>query len=285
MINENKPIESNEEIVFNPEMPLAHYDKGHERFLNYRASVSLGTTITVISFIVGFLSVMYEPTPMAIFFFSGLIFTLLAMIGCHARRPKACLFSMPLALVAGVSAIISGSAFSIFGLIAYLGAAFAMYKAANDITALVSMKELPGYPIFDASLDDIPFAAMDEIGADELFSDEPIVYDEVHGERFIAPLEPSENMDEIFTEGTAISLEKNQFTAYETEMAKEISDVPEDLRDEVAMSLGHIAPNLAEYEKAAAEEREENSDRAYEKMMKVQQGKNNNNISDVDLLG
>ena len=285
MINENKPIESNEEIVFNPEMPLAHYDKGHERFLNYRASVSLGTTITVISFIVGFLSVMYEPTPMAIFFFSGLIFTLLAMIGCHARRPKACLFSMPLALVAGVSAIISGSAFSIFGLIAYLGAAFAMYKAANDITALVSMKELPGYPIFDASLDDISFAAMDEIGADELFSDEPIVYDEVHGERFIAPLEPSENMDEIFTEGTAISLEKNQFTAYETEMAKEISDVPEDLRDEVAMSLGHIAPNLAEYEKAAAEEREENSDRAYEKMMKVQQGKNNNNISDVDLLG
>ncbi len=285
MNNEKNVIESSNEIVFNPEMPFAHYKEGHERFLNYKASVSLGTVITVVSFIVGFLSVMYYPTPMAIFFFSGIVYTLLAMIGCHARRPKACLFSMPLALVAGVSAIIGGSAFSIFGLIAYLGAAIAMFKAANDITALAAMKELPGYPIFDATMDDISFAAMDEMGADELFSDEPIVYEEVRGERFIAPMEPSENMDEILTEGTAIIGEEKKLTAYEREIAKEVSDVPEDLRDEVAQSLGHLAPNLAEYEKAAAEEREENSDRAYEKMMKVQHGKNSSNISDVDLFG
>ena len=244
-----------------------------------------GVSGGTIAFILGFLSVMYSPAPMAFFFLTALPFTLLALIGCHARRPKMCLFSLPLAIIAGISAIIGGSAFSIFGLATYLGAAFFVFKAANDIAALVAMKELPGYPVFDAALDQASFAAMDEMGADELFSDEPTVYEEVRGKRFIGPMEPSEDMDEILTEGTAVTLEKNQFTAYETEMAKEISDVPEELRDEVAMSLGHIAPNLAEYEKTAAEEREENSDRAYEKMMKVQQGMNNNNISDVDLLG
>ncbi len=276
---------NNEEIIFNPEMPLAHYEKGHKRFLDYRAAVSFGTVIAIAAFIVGFLSVMYEAAAMAIFFATGLPFTLLALIGCHARRPKACLFSIPLALIAGVTAISGGESISVFGLIAYFIAAFAVYRAANAISALVEMKELPGYPIFDASLDQITFAAMDEMGADELFSDEPVVYEEVHGQRFIAPMEPSEDMEEILTEGTAIGFEKNQFTAYETEMAKEIANVPEDLRDEVAMSLGHIAPNLADYEKAAAEEREENSDRAYEKMMMLQKGKNNSNISDVDLLG
>lgn len=276
---------NNEEIVFNPEMPLAHYEKGHERFLDYKAAVSFGTAMAIISFILGLLSVIHNPASMAFFFFSGLTFTLLSLIGCHARRPKMCLFSLPLALVAGFSAIIGGSEFSIFGLIAYLGAAFAVFRAASAITALAEMKELPGYPIFDISLPQITFAAMNEIGADELLSDEPVVYEEVHGKRFIAPMEPSEDMDEILTEGTAVALEKNQFTAYETEMAKEISDVPEDLRDEVALSLGHLAPNLAEYEKAAAEEREENSDRAYEKMIKIQQGKNNADISDVDLFG
>lgn len=276
---------NNEEIVFNPEMPLAHYDKGRERFLNYRAAVSFGTAISIIAFILGILSVVHSPAPMAFFFFSGLIFTLMSLVGCHARRPKMCLFSLPLALVAGISAIIGGSEFSIFGLIAYLTAAYAVFRAANAIAALAEMKELPGYPIFDASLAKITFAAMEEMGADELFSDERTVYEEVHGKRFIAPMEPSEDMEEILTESTPVALEKNQFTAYETEMAKEISDVPEDLRDEVALSLGHLAPNLAEYEKAAAEQREENSDYAYEKMVMLQKGKNSNDISDVDLFG
>jgi len=273
------------EIVFNPEMPLAHYQEGHVRFLNYRGAVSFGTAIAFIAFILGILSVIGSPAPMAVLFGSGLIFTLMSLVGCYARQPKMCIFSLPLALVAGISSIVGGSAFSIFGLIAYFLAAFAMYRAANAISALLEMKELPGYPLFDVSLDHATLATMIEMGADELFSDEPVVYEEVRGERFIAPMEPSEDMDEILTEGTAITLEKNQFTAYETEIEKEINAVPEDLRDEVAMSLGHLAPNLAEYEKAAAEQREENSDRAYEKMMKVQQGKNNNNISDVDLFG
>lgn len=276
---------NNEEIVYNPEMPLAHYEIGHKRFLDYRAAVSFGTAISFIALILGVLSVIRSPGPMAVLFGSGLIFTLMSLIGCYARRPKICLFSLPLALVAGISSIVGGTEFSIFGLIAYLVAAFAMFRAATAISALAEMKELPGYPVFDSSLDQAPLATMIEMGADDLFSDEPVVYEEVRGERFIAPMEPSEDMDEILTEGTAVTLEKNQFTAYETEMAKEISDVPEELRDEVAMSLGHIAPNLAEYEKTTAEEREENSDRAYEKMMKVQQGMNNNNISDVDLLG
>ena len=277
---------NNEEIVFNPELPFAHYDVGHERYLNFKMSVSICTAITIIAFILGFLSVMYSPAPMAFFFLTALSFSLLALIGCHARRPKMCLFSLPLALIAGISAIIGGSAFSIFGLAAYLGAAFFVFKAANDIAALVAMKELPGYPIFDAALDQASFATMDEMGADELFSDEPTVYEEVRGKRFIGPMEPSEDMEEILTESTTVAaLEQSQFTAYENELAKEINDVPEDLRDEVAMSLGHLAPNLAEQEKTAAEEREENSDRAYEKMMKIQQGKNNSNISDVDLFG
>jgi len=274
-----------DEIIFNPEMPLAHYEKGHKRFLDFKSSVSFTTAITIFALILGFICVFFNPAAMAFFTGAGLIFTLLALIGCHARRPKVCIFAIPFAIIAGASIFFGDPKFAVFGLIAYIAAAFATFRAANAIAVLVEMKELPGYPIFDASLDNISFATMTEMGADELFSDEPIVYEEVSGERFIAPMEPSENMDEILTEGTAISLEKNQFTAYETEMAKEISDVPEDLRDEVAMSLGHIAPNLAEYEKAAAEEHEENSDRDYEKMVMLQKGKNNADISDVDLFG
>lgn len=275
----------NEEIIFNPEMPLAHYEKGHKRFLNYRFSVSFGTAIIIAAFILGFLSVMYSPAAMAIFFATGIPFSLLSLIGCYARRPKFCLFSVPLALVAGVTAITGGEAISIFALLAYVVSALTVFRAAHDISALVEIKELPGYPMFDASLDDASFAAMDEMGADEILADEPVVYEEVRGKRFIAPMEPSEDMDEIFTEGMAVTEEEKQLTAYERETVKEVSDVPEDLRDEVAQSLGHLAPNLAEYEEAAANEREENSDRAYEKMMKVQQGKNSSNISDVDLFG
>ncbi|MBQ7981626.1 MAG: hypothetical protein IJ305_08485, partial [Oscillospiraceae bacterium] len=228
---------------------------------------------------------MYEPTAMAVFFATALPFTLLALIGCHARRPKICLFSTPLALISSVASVAGGEAISALGLIAYVVAAFAVYKAAHAISALIEIKELPGYPIFDASLDNISFAAMDEMGADELLSDEPIIYEEVRGERFIAPMEPSEDMEEIMTVGMAVTEDETKLTAYERETAKEVSDVPEDLRDEVAQSLGHLAPNLAEYEEAKTKEREENSDRAYEKMMKVQQGKNNSNISDVDLFG
>ncbi len=276
---------NNEELVFNPEMPLAHYEKGHGIYLNYKNAVSFGTAMSIIAFIVGFTCILLAPAAMAVFFLMAVPFTLLAIIGCQARRPKMCIFSVPLALVAGIASVVAGSAVSILGLIAYVIAAFAVFRAAHAISNLTALKDLPGFPMFDASLDNISFAAMDEMGADELFSDEPVVYEEVHGKRFIAPMDPSEVMDEILTEGTAITEEEKKLTAYEREIVKEVSDVPEDLRDEVAQSLGHLAPNLAEYEEAAANEREENSDRAYEKMIKIQQGKNNNNISDVDLLG
>ena len=272
------------EIVFNPELPLAHYEECHEKYLNYRSAVSFGTVMSLAALVIGFICVMLAPAAMAVFFFTAVLFTLLAVIGCQARRPKMCVFSVPLGLIAGIAAVVTGSKMSVIGLVAYIAAAFAVFRAAHAISDFTVLQDLPGFPIFDASLEDIPFSAMDELGTEE-FIDESVIHEEVRGERFIAPLEPSEDMEEILTEGTAIALEKNQFTAYETEMAKEISDVPEDLRDEVAMSLGHLAPNLAEYEKAAAEEREENSDRAYEKMVMLQQGRNKGDISDVDLLG
>lgn len=273
-----------EEIIFNPEMPLAHYEKGHKLYLNYKRSVEFATGITFAALPIGFRCIMYAPTAMAIFFATALPFTLLAMTGCHARRPKACLFSAPLALIAAFSAISGGETISILGLIAYVAAAFAVFMAARSISEFIQLKDLPGYPVFDASLDDASFATMNEIGADEMYADTPIVYEEVRGKRFIAPLESSEDMEEILTVGMAVTEEEKALTAYEREMVKEFSDVPEDLRDEVAMSLGHLTPNLAEYEKTKAEERTENSDRAYEKMLKVQQGKNNNDISDVDLF-
>ncbi len=273
-----------EEIIFNPELPYAHYEKGHEIFINYKNSITFATVMSIVAFIIGFICVKLSPAAMAVFFGTAVPFTLLAIIGCCSRIPKMCLFSVPLGLVAGISAVASGSYFSVLGLIAYVIAAFMTFRSANAISDIMALKSLPGFPIFDASLDDISFVIMDEIGTEE-FIDESVIHEEIRGKRFIAPMEPSDDMGEIITAGMAVAEEENLLNAYEREVANEINDVPDDLRDEVAMSLGHLAPNLAEYEKAAVEERTENSDRAYEKMVMLQQGRNKKDISDVDLLG
>ncbi len=273
-----------EEIIFNPETPLAHYEKCRNIYLDYRSSVSFATVMAVAAFIVGFICVMSSSAAMAIFFFTATPFTLMSIIGCQARRPKMCIFAIPLGLVAGISAVVTGSSMSVVGLIGYAIAAFAVFRAAQAIADFSELQNLPGFPLFDAAYDDATFAIMDALGSEE-FIDESIIHEEVRGERFIAPSAPSDEMDEIFTVGTVVSEDRQQLTAYELETAREVSDVPEDLRDEVAMSLGHLAPNLAEYEKAAAEERAENSDRAYEKMIMLQQGKGTQELSDVDLFG
>lgn len=273
-----------EETIFNPEMPYAHYEKCRGIYEQYKKITTFGTIMPIPSLIIGFLCVIPSPLAMAVFFLMAVPFLLFCIIGCQARREKMCLFSTPLALIAAVTTLVAGSPISILGLIMYIVSAVGAFKAAHAIAHFMALKNLPGFPLFDASLDDITFAAMDRLGSEE-FIDESVLYEEVRGERFIAPMEPSEDMEEIVTTGMAITEEEKQLTAYERETVKEVSDVPEDLRDEVAQSLGHLAPNLAEYEEAKAKEHEENSDRAYEKMMKVQQGKNNSNISDVDLFG
>lgn len=273
-----------EEIIFNPETPHAHYEKCHEIYEQYKKITTFGTIIPIPSLIIGFLCVLPSPIAMAVFFLMAVPFLLFCIIGCQARREKMCLFSTPLALIAAFTTLVAGSAISVFGMILYIVSAIVAFRAAHAVADFMALKDLPGFPLFDASLDDITFAAMDNLGSGE-FIDESVLYEEVRGERFIAPMDPSEDMDEIITTGMAITEEEKQLTAYERETVKEVSDVPEDLRDEVAQSLGHLAPNLAEYEEAAANERDENSDRAYEKMMKVQEGKNNSNISDVDLFG
>ena len=146
------------------------------------------------------------------------------------------------------------------------------------------LKELPGFPFFDPGMDDLSFAAMERYEADEFIEGE---LNTEKGERVAILPEgpPSEDMDEIITEGIALSDDgKTILSAFEREAAKAVEDVPDDLKDEVVMHLGHLDPNLSEHDNIIDNEEEKKSESRYDQMINAQV-KNRRDISDVDLFG
>ena len=272
-----------EPIVYNPETPIAHYEKSRAIYDKVKKAFIFGTIMPIAALACGVACVVYKPLGMALLALFGAPFTLLSILGCQTRRAKMCLISVPLSVILSLVMLSSESAIAPVGVIAYILAAVAEYRAMGAALKFHELKELPGFPFFDVSMENISFAAMDKHGAAE-FIDESVLHEEIEVKKYVPPEPPSDEMDEIITEGTALTEDTPKLTEYERETAEAVSNVPEELRDEVLASLGHLAPNLAEYEEAAEEEREQNADRPYERMIKAQV-KNESKLSDVELFG
>ena len=272
-----------EPIIYDPDMPIAHYEKSREIYDRVKKNLIFGTIMPLLALACGIACVVYNPLCMALLTLFGVFFTLFSIIGCQARRMKMCLISVPLAAVLSLVMLFSGSVAAPVGFIAYIIAAVAEYKAAESAAKFHELKELPGFPFFDVSMENISFAALDRHGADE-FIDESVLHEEIEVKKYVPPEPPSDEMDEIITEGVALTEDTPMLTEYERETAEAVSNVPEELKDEVIASLGHLAPNLAEYEEAAEEEREQYADRPYERMINAQV-KNTRELSDVELFG
>ena len=196
-----------EPILFDLDRPLAHYERAHKLKQETDAKLKLGKIFSVAAFAIGVVCVVGNPAIMAAMALFGLIFCVLSLLGCWLRIPIMCLISIPLGLVAAVSAALSGSEFAPFGAAAFLAASGMQVIVLAAIENFRTLRELPGFPFFDPSMDNLSFVAKERFGAEE-FIDESRLYEEKTA-KYVPLLEPSQIMDELTTEEEISSAEKN----------------------------------------------------------------------------
>lgn len=255
---------NNAPVLYDPEKPLAHYEQSGKRYKRVKKRLTAGIIAPIPALLLGGACVIFDPWLMAVFAFFSVPFTLLSIIGCVTRREKLCLGAVPIGAVLAVLSVISKSVFSPLGAAAYLLAALAEFMAVSASSEFYELKELPGFPFFDPSMDDISFAAKDHFGSDE-FIDESELYTEKKVYRFQpSELEPSDEMDEIVT---GVSLLKEGDTPLHIE---EISENHSE-QEETESVAKELAPEIR-------------SEGTYEQMIKISE-ESRNDISDIDLFG
>lgn len=215
-------MKNKEPIFFDENRPLAHYAAAGKLRKASERAILFGKISPIVILPVGVACAIFEPFSMALFTLFGVLFTVLAYLGCGIKRIGFTMTSIPFAIAAAVVLCLSGSAFSLLGGILYFIAAAGQFRALSAISNINMLKELPGFPFFDPAMDDISFAAMEHHGADEYIEGELV---EERTERAkLVPIEPpSEDMGEIVSEDITapVSLEKvpeeqeNEPTAYE----------------------------------------------------------------------
>ncbi len=249
---------SAESILYDPNAPLAHYEKAGKLYKKVRTILEWGVIMPIAAFPCGAACIIYDPWLMAVFALFSIPFSLLAIIGCKTRRAPLCFVSVPLACAAAITAAVSGSVFAAAGLIAYLAAAFAEFKSISAVSNFLKLKELPGFPFFDPSMEDLTFAALDRRDADEFVEGELNKEGPQMAKRFRPEdLNPSEDMEEIVT---GVSL------------VKEGSGAPIPPKNSITVTD----------EKSA---NDESAESPYEKMLKIRTDNKNNEISDIELFG
>ncbi len=251
-------------ILYDPDKPLAHYTQAWKLYKKARFWLEFGFIMPIAALLPGVASILYDPLHMALFALFAVPFTLLALIGCKTRRAIMCLISVPLAVVAALVAVLSDAFFGPLGFAAYLVSAFAEFRAISAISNFAMLKELPGFPFFDPSMDDLTFAALDVHGADEF------VEGDLKTEKTVMrfkpeELEPSEEMEEIVT-GVSLKKEEPPTVQPSTVEPSEVDQAPKD-----------EPPKLRPIEAGREESK-------FEKMMKAKP-QSNNEISDIDLFG
>ena len=215
-------MKNKEPIFFDENRPLAHYAAAGKLRKASERAILFGKISPIVILPAGVVCAIFEPFSMALFTLFGVLFTVLACLGCWIKRIGFTMACIPFAIAAAVVLFLSGSAFSPLGGALYFIAAAGQFRALSAISNINMLKELPGFPFFDPAMDDISFAAMEHRGADEYIEGELV---EERTERVkLVPIEPpSEDMDEIVSEDIAapVSLEKiseehdNEPTAYE----------------------------------------------------------------------
>lgn len=284
-------MKGKEPILYNDDKPLAHYDRAGALKRKTDKTLKAGKILPFVSLTAGIVCVFTcgaplagnKPLLMALFTFFGIIFTLLGVIACQTRRQILCFLSVPFGFSAALVLALTGSLFAPIGTAAYIAATIMQISAMSAISDFIMLKELPGFPFFDPGMDNLTFAALDRRDADE-FIDESQLYEERSERVRLLPTEPPSNeMKEIITEGMMPDGETPALTAFERETAEAVGCVPEEIRDNVIMQLGHLDPNLAEHNDTA-----DNGDgrprSPYERMINAQ-AKSRRDISDVELFG
>lgn len=271
-------------IIYDESKPRAHYEAAAALKEKTFRVLNIGRVIPIFSFLVGLPCVAYNPLSMALFALFGLIFSILAVIGCQTRHSRLCLISIPLGIIAAMILLTSGSDFSLFGAAVNIIATAVQIRAIPALEDFAMLKELPGFPFFDAGLENITFAALEHRDADEFIDESELYAESERTERvkYLPAEPPSEEMQELFTEGVLDDDGKMPaLNAFERDTAEAVKDAPEEIRDEVILHLGHLAPNFSDYE--AAEEDDKPKSR-YEQMINAQTS-NQNELSDVELFG
>lgn len=186
-------------IFFDENRPFAHYEAAGKVKKEADAAITFGKIFPLVVLPVGIVCIAFEPFFMALFALFGILFTVLAIIGCSLRHIGYILISVLLAFITAVVLYLSGSDFSALGAVLYVAAGISHCKVLASILNLNMLKELPGFPFFDPAMDDISFAAMEYHGGDEFIEGELV---EERTERAkIVPIEPpSEEMCEIVAE-------------------------------------------------------------------------------------
>lgn len=215
-------MKNKEPIFFDENRPLAHYAAAGKLRKSSEKAILFGKIFPIIILPAGVACAIFEPLSMALFTLFGVLFTVLAYLGCGIKRIGFTMVGIPLAIAAAVVLCLAGSDFSPLGGILYFIAAAGQLRALSAISNINMLKELPGFPFFDPAMDDISFAAIEHHGADEYIEGELV---EERTERAkIVPIEPpSEDMGEIAAEDINIpaSLKKvpeeheDEPTAYE----------------------------------------------------------------------
>lgn len=215
-------MKNKEPIFFYEERPYAHYEAARKLKKSADKAILFGKIFPIVILPAGVVCAIFEPFSMALFTLFGVLFTVLAYLGCGIKRIGFTMVGIPLAIAAAVVLCLAGSDFSPLGGVLYFIAAAGQFRASSAISNINMLKELPGFPFFDPAMDDISFAAMEHHGADEYIEGELV---EERAERAkIVPIEPpSENMDEIVSEDIVapVNLKKlpeehdNEPTAYE----------------------------------------------------------------------
>lgn len=186
-------------IFFDENRPLAHYAAAGKLRKSSEKAILFGKISPIVILPVGVACSIFEPFSMALFTLFGVLFTVLAYLGCGIKRIGFTMASIPFAIAAAVVLFRAGSAFSSAGGILYFLAAAGQFRAMFAISNINMLKELPGFPFFDPAMDDISFAAMEHHGADEYIEGE--LAEERTERAKLVPIEPpSEDMGEIIAE-------------------------------------------------------------------------------------
>ena len=215
-------MKNKQPIFFDENRPFAHYEAAKKLRKASEMVILFGKILPIVILPIGVACAVFEPFSMALFTLFGVLFTVLAYLGCGIKRIGVTMASIPFAIAAAVVLCLAGSAFSPAVGALYFLAAVWQFRALSAISSINMLKELPGFPCFDLAMEDISFAAMEHHGADEYIEGELV---EERTERAkLVPIEPpSEEMGEIIAEDidAPVSLKKvpeehdNEPTVYE----------------------------------------------------------------------
>lgn len=191
-------VKNKQPLFYDENRPLAHYAAAGKLKKSADRAILFGKISPIVILPLGVACAIFEPFLMALFTLFGVLFTVLANLGCGIKHIGFTMAGIPLAIAAAVVLCLSGSDFSIIGGVLYFLAAAGQFRALYAISNINMLKELPGFPFFDPAMDDISFAAMEHHGADEYIEGE-LATESAERIKLVPTEPPSEEMGEIVT--------------------------------------------------------------------------------------